>query len=132
MKKSKCILSWFLQIAIAVILAQTLYFKFTGHGESVVLFRELGMEPTGRLLIGSLELLAVILLLIRHSVAWGALLAWGLMSGAIVAHFTTLGWEGDRGVLGSLAVFCWIGASLILLIRYDELPFLKMDTADSS
>jgi putative oxidoreductase len=43
------IISWGLRIIAAVILLQTLYFKFTGHPESIALFTKLGMEPWGRI-----------------------------------------------------------------------------------
>jgi putative oxidoreductase len=36
---------WILRIIPALILLQTLYFKFTAHPESVRLFTEIGMEP---------------------------------------------------------------------------------------
>ncbi len=40
-------LSWTLQIVVATILAQTLYFKFTAAPESVYIFSTLGLEPVG-------------------------------------------------------------------------------------
>ena len=66
---SKNILSWALRLVAAVILLQTLFFKFTGSPESVAIFTELGMEPKGRILIGIIELITAVLLLIPQSVA---------------------------------------------------------------
>lgn len=55
---------WIAQIATAVILLQTLYFKFSAAPESVYLFTQVGMEPYGRIGIGVLELISGILLLV--------------------------------------------------------------------
>ena len=79
-------LTWILRLLAALIMLQTLYFKFTGHEESVQLFTTLGMEPWGRIGTGILELLAAIMILIPASVIPGALLASGLMVGAIFFH----------------------------------------------
>jgi len=124
--RSLKILSWILQIVAAVILAQTLFFKFSAAPESVQLFTELGMEPQGRILIGALELVAVLLLLLPASAQWGALLSIGLMSGAIIGHFTHLGWDGERAVLGLLAVIVWLASLGILILRRMSFPFIRM------
>ncbi|MEM9160463.1 MAG: DoxX family protein, partial [Verrucomicrobiota bacterium] len=83
----KNIISWIAQVVIAVIMGQTLFFKFTDAAETVELFAQLGMGAAGYKTIGFLELVACVLLLIRSSIIWGAILSWGLMSGAIMAHF---------------------------------------------
>jgi putative oxidoreductase len=102
----KTILSWILRLIAAVILLQTLYFKFTGHPESVELFTKLGVEPWGRIGTGIIELVASILLLVPATVFIGALLGVGLMAGAIVSHLTVIGIEskGDGGQLFYLAI----------------------------
>jgi hypothetical protein len=64
------ILSWILRIVAAAILAQTLFFKFTAHPDSVAIFTAIGMEPEGRILIGVLELIAAVLLLVPGTVAF--------------------------------------------------------------
>lgn len=94
----------------AAIMAQTLYFKFTAQSESVILFRKLNMEPTGRILIGILELIASILILIPKTRFAGAFLGFGLMSGAIFFHLTIIGIESnhDGGMLFLLAIIAWI------------------------
>lgn len=108
--KLKILLSWVLRIVAALILLQTLYFKFTGHPESVELFTKLGIEPWGRIGIGVIELIASILMLIPSTVFIGALLGGGLMTGAIVSHLTVLGIEskGDGGQLFMLAIIVLI------------------------
>ena len=115
---------WILQIICALILLQTLFFKFTAHPDSVQLFTELGMEPNGRILIGVLELIAGILLLIPGSAAYGAFLATGIMSGAIIGHITKLGFEGPRLSLGLLAIAVFIMSVSILIIRRKEIPII--------
>ena len=42
LSKAQTVLSWFLQLAVAVILLQTLFFKFTGAEESVYIFSAVG------------------------------------------------------------------------------------------
>ena len=95
----KNIISWLFRIAAAVILLQTLYFKFTAQPESVELFTKLGVEPWGRIGTGIIELIASILLLIPSTVFIGALLGMGLMAGAIASHLLVIGIEsqGDGG-----------------------------------
>ncbi|MGF1450760.1 MAG: DoxX family protein [Opitutales bacterium] len=117
------ILSWVAQVALAIILGQTLFFKFTDAPETVELFGQLGMGAFGYKLIGALELIACVLLLIPSSIAWGALLAWGLMSGAILAHVTRLGFEGEAGVLGSLAIAAWALSIFIMWVHRKSVPF---------
>ena len=104
--KLKSIGSWALRIVAALILLQTLYFKFTGHPESVALFTKLGVEPWGRIGTGVIELIAGILLLIPSTVFVGAFIGVGLMAGAIVSHLTVIGIEskGDGGQLFMLAI----------------------------
>ena len=122
--RTSSITSWIAQIVAIIIMGQTLYFKFSGASESVQLFSELEMEPEGRILIGILELVACILLMIPSSVTFGAMLGSGLMMGAIIGHFTHLGWEGERFQLGMLAVVVLVACSIILFIRRHTIPLL--------
>lgn len=102
----KNIISWALRIIAAVILFQTLYFKFTAHPESVELFTKLGVEPWGRIGTGIIELITGILLLIPATSIIGSFLGIGLMSGAILSHIAVIGIEskGDGGQLFILAI----------------------------
>lgn len=104
--KLKNIFDWMVRIVAAVILLQTLYFKFTAHPESVALFTKLGVEPWGRIGTGVMELITGILLLIPATAFIGALLGIGLMGGAILSHLTIIGIEsdGDGGQLFMLAL----------------------------
>ena len=120
------ILSWVLQVTVAVILLQTLFFKFTGAEESVYIFTTLGAEPWGRIGSGLVELIAAVLLLVPLTAPFGALLTMGLMVGAISSHLTVLGIEvrGDGGLLFALAVTAFVGSAIVLLIRRTQIPLL--------
>jgi len=98
-------LDWIVRLIAAGVLLQTLYFKFSGAPESVYIFTTLGVEPWGRIGSGVAELIASGLLLWSGTAGLGALLAAGVMLGAIVSHLTVLGIEvqGDRGLLFALA-----------------------------
>src|SRR6187399_1778250 len=104
--------SWVCRIAAAVILLQTLYFKFTGAEESVYIFTKVGLEPWGRYVSGVVELFAAILLLFPRTVAFGGSLAAGVMLGAIGSHLTKLGIavKDDGGLLFALAITVFICA----------------------
>ncbi len=119
---TKNILQWLLRIVAAVILFQSLYFKFTAHEESVTLFTMLQMEPWGRIGTGVLELVAGVLLLIPAFTAFGALMGIGLMSGAIFLHFTILGinYAGDP-LLFIYAVIAWICCIVLLLFNKQKI-----------
>jgi hypothetical protein len=120
--------SWVLQLIVAGILLQTLFFKFTGAAESVYIFSTLGAEPWGRIGSGVVELIAAILLLVPATTTVGAALALAVITGAIFSHLTVLGIDvrGDGGLLFSLAVTVFIASGLILLLRRDEIPFVGM------
>src|SRR5512147_2401710 len=104
--QKQLIFSWILRGIAAVILLQTLYFKFTGAEESVYIFSKLGAEPVGRIGSGIIELIASILLLTPSTVSIGAIVAMGTMAGAILGHLTVLGIDvkGDGGLLFALAI----------------------------
>jgi uncharacterized membrane protein YphA (DoxX/SURF4 family) len=118
----KNVVSWLLRIAAAVILLQTLYFKFTAHPESVELFTKLGVEPWGRIGTGVIELITGILLLIPATAFIGGFLGTGLMVGAIVSHLTVIGIEskGDGGQLFMLAIIVLVLSLLIQLIHKEQ------------
>jgi putative oxidoreductase len=119
-------LSWVLQIAVAVILLQTLFFKFTGAPESIYIFTTVGAEPWGRYGSGVMELIAAALLLIPGYAAIGALLSLGVGVGAVFSHLTVLGIDvqGDGGLLFGLACVVLVGSAIVLAIRRRELPIV--------
>lgn len=124
MKSYKIILV--LRIAVAIILIQTLRFKFTAHPDSVYIFETVGLEPYGRIGIGVLELIAGILLLIPKTIWAGALLTMGLIGGAIMMHLTQLGIEvkGDGGVLFYTAIITFLLSTIILYYYRKDIPII--------
>ena len=124
-----------LRIAVAIVLLQTLYFKFSAHPDSVHIFETVGMEPYGRIGIGVLELIASILILLPRTVWMGASLAFGIIAGAVGMHITLLGIEvnGDGGLLFYMALFVFIASGIILLYHKDDaLSFLNKVLGKSS
>jgi uncharacterized membrane protein YphA (DoxX/SURF4 family) len=114
---------WALRILAALILLQTLFFKFSGAEESVYIFSALGMEPWGRIGSGVLVLIASILILYPRTTFIGAALGAGLMGGAIFFHLTKLGIavRGDGGQLFIYALLVFISCVLLLIIYRKEL-----------
>jgi uncharacterized membrane protein YphA (DoxX/SURF4 family) len=112
------ILVWALRLIAAGILLQTLFFKFTAAPESVYIFSKLGIEPWGRIGSGIAELISVILLLIPRTTPFGALLAVGVMAGAILSHLTKLGIvvQNDGGELFLLALLVFVASSILVII----------------
>jgi uncharacterized membrane protein YphA (DoxX/SURF4 family) len=110
---------WILRIIPALIMLQTLFFKFTAADESVYIFSTLGVEPWGRIGTGIAELVASILILIPATTAFGAVIAIGIMTGALLSHVFILGIavRGDGGQLFLYALVTWI-CSLLLLGFY--------------
>lgn len=131
--KAFIITSWTLRGIAAVILLQTLFFKFTGAKESVYIFTTLGMEPWGRIGSGVAELIASILLLLPQTVVFGAILSLGVISGAIFFHLTKLGIAlplvDDHGELFALAVLVFVCSAVILIMHRDELPIVGRDAS---
>ncbi len=120
-----------LRIVIALILIQTLYFKFTAHPDSVYIFSSVGLEPIGRIGIGILELIAAILILTPVTIWVGALLTIGLMSGAVIMHLTQIGIEvnNDGGNLFGMAVLVLLLSIITLWTNRFKLPFIKSKAA---
>jgi hypothetical protein len=116
--RSFMIASWGLRAIAAIILLQTLFFKFTGAKESVYIFTTVGMEPWGRIGSGVVELIASILLLVPTTVVFGA----------IFFHLTKLGIAlpavGDHGELFALAVTVFVCSLAVLAMHRQELPLI--------
>jgi hypothetical protein len=126
LSRTATIVSWVAQIIVAAILAQTLFFKFTGAAESRYIFSTLGIEPWGRYASGVAELIAVMLLLNPRTAALGGLLAMGVISGAILSHLAKLGIEvqGDGGLLFGLACLVFVASAVVLFLRRGDLPIV--------
>ncbi|MEP6913700.1 MAG: DoxX family membrane protein [bacterium] len=126
--KALNIIDWLLRIAVAVILLQTLFFKFTGAKESVYIFTTLGAEPWGRIGSGVVELIASVLILVPRTAVLGAILALVTICGAIFAHLTKLGISipavDDHGELFALAVLVFVGSLVILYLHRGQIPIV--------
>ncbi len=120
------VVSWVLRITAAIILLQTLFFKFTAAPESVYIFTKVGAEPWGRIGSGVVELIAAILILTPWFTCLGSLLAMVVMAGAIFSHLTVLGIEvqGDKGLLFALALIVFLCSTANLLLHRSEIPVI--------
>jgi uncharacterized membrane protein YphA (DoxX/SURF4 family) len=119
---------WALRIIAAVIMLQTLYFKFSAAPESVYIFSTIGLEPWGRIGIGVLELIASLLILYPRTTAFGAVMGIGVMSGAIFYHLTKLGLVvmNDGGQLFAYALIVFLSCAwLAIIYRNDILNLIK-------
>ena len=117
-----------LRIIVAIILIQTLRFKFSAHPDSVYIFEKAGLEPYGRLGIGVLELIAGVLLLIPKTVWMGATLTLGVIGGAIFMHITELGIQvnNDGGVLFTTALVTFVLSIIILYLYRKDIPLINV------
>lgn len=122
MNKLLKITTMILRVAAAIILLQTLYFKFTAQPESVELFTKLGVEPWGRIGTGIIELVTSILLLIPSTVFIGALLGVCLMIGAVLSHLLVIGIQsqGDGGQLFVLAILVLFICTRLLFLYKEQ------------
>jgi putative oxidoreductase len=134
------IFSWVCRVVAAIILLQTLFFKFTAAPESVYIFTKLGtfiheyvpltsigaLEVSGRIGSGMMELISAVLLLTPRFVWAGAVLAMAATGGAIVSHFTFLGIEvqGDKGLLFFLAIAVFVTSAIALFLHRMQIPVL--------
>ena len=131
LSRAQTVLSWFLQLVVAGILLQTLFFKFTGAEESVYIFSTVGrflnvagVEPSGRIGSGVLELIASLLLIVPATASIGAILTMGVMAGAILSHLVILGIDvkGDGGLLFGLALTAFVASAIVLALRRAQIP----------
>jgi putative oxidoreductase len=138
--KGVIIFDWVCRAIAAVILLQTLFFKFNAAPESVYIFTKVGglvhaslafisipmAEKFGRLGSGVMELIAGISLIAPRYVWAGALLAMTATFGAIATHLTVLGIDvlGDRGLLFGLAITVFVTSAIALYIHRTDIPGL--------
>ncbi|MFD2890731.1 DoxX family protein [Flavobacterium chuncheonense] len=118
---------WLLRIVPAIIMLQTLHFKFTAAPESISIFEPIKLEPHGRIATGIFELIAAILLLIPTISIYGAVLGLLIMIGAILSHLFILEIEilNDNGSLFMLACLTFICCSAILFAERNKISIFK-------
>ena len=120
--QTKNVISWMLRLVVAVILLQTLYYKFTAHPDSVHIFSALGVEPYGRIGLGIIELITAVLVLMPRTQLYGMVLSLGIIFGAIFSHLLVLGVnvQNDGGGLFTLAIIVLIACAGYLIMHKDE------------
>ncbi len=124
---------WILQLVAVIILVMEAIPKLTGATECQAMFTALGMEPSGRVITGILEITAALLLLLPNSTSYGAVLASGLMCGAIIAHFTRLGVHGHHLTMIIEASIVLVISITIMYLRRHKLSIIgRMFAKDSS
>ncbi len=107
----KQLITWIFRLVPAIIMGQTLFFKFTGSAESRELFTTLlektlghgSWEAFARVGMGMMELLAIVLLLTPKWSLRGAFLTIFLMAGALLSHALFLGFDGSYRELSVMA-----------------------------
>jgi len=122
----KTIITKIAAILIALIMLQTLFYKFTAAPESVYVFNKVGLGAIGRIGIGIIELITAILLVNKKTIILGSILSIGVISGAIFFHLTILGIEvmHDKGLLFYLAMIVFVLSVLIIVINKKEVILL--------
>lgn len=112
-----------MSVLAAILLIQSLFFKFTGAQESMYIFNQLGMEPYGRIGTGIAELIIAVLLIVPKTSLVGAVLAIGVIGGAILSHLFILGIEvqDDGGLLFGLALIIFISCAISILLQRKKL-----------
>ncbi|MDX1344076.1 MAG: hypothetical protein R3227_17020 [Reinekea sp.] len=141
-------LTWIPAIYIAFVFIQSLFFKFTGSEETVIIFSTIGtwmgsigfpdrlagyFAQYGGIGVGSVELIASMLVLWPRTRFYGAAVALLVISGAIFFHlFTPLGvnrivdaaGNTDGGVLFMMACGVWLCAAFLIGSEFGK----KQDT----
>jgi len=119
---------WSLKILAALILLQTLYYKFSGAPESIYIFQTLGLEPYGRIGLGIIEFITALFILVPKTTSIGAIIGAGIMLGAISSHIFVLGIEvnNDGGALFVLALITFACCCILIIAKKDEIiNFIK-------
>ena len=118
MKTIKPYLRWIPNVIAAIILLQTLAFKFTAAPESVALFTQLNLlglgETIPRIGTGIVELIVSGLFFVRRSEKFAAIGAIGLMAGALFFHATILGFGGPNLPLIIMAIIVIAMSGIVL------------------
>jgi hypothetical protein len=119
-------ISWLCCLIAALVMIETLFFKFTGASESIYIFKKMGTEPWWRWGQGIWELLASICLLTPRFKWAGGILGTGAMLAAILSHLTWLGFsvQGDHGLLFGMAIISFTACFTVLMLHRHEIPFV--------
>lgn len=115
----------FLRFPLALVFLAAGVAKFGFDPSAGDIFVRLGMEPAGRWIIGGLEVLTAVLLLVPRSAATGAILGWGVMTGALIAHATDLGVSGRFGVMTLVSLALWCGCALLIFALRGQIESVR-------
>jgi uncharacterized membrane protein YphA (DoxX/SURF4 family) len=134
MDRALKLLAWLPALYIAWVLLWYEQYKLTGNEGSVFLFTTLtdwlflhGHEKAMRLAVASAEIAASLLVLVPATRLYGALLALGIMTGAIFFHLVSpLGIDpyDDGAALFIRACCSWVSAAFIVVVYRHELAAL--------
>jgi len=119
LKPAQRSISWVLQLVIVSILGYASFLKLSDDPVEVELFTMLGMESTGRYIIGFIEAAACVLLLLPNAAVHGAILTFGVMLGAMIAHCSKIGFEGMTPLAAILLV---VSSLVIIYLRRKQIP----------
>lgn len=111
---------WAFRLIAAAILIYVGYLKLSMNPHDVEIFTKLEMEPHGRIIIGFIEL-ASGLLLLSPQAALGGLFGVGVMSGAIIAHATVLGFSIPHVPLLALVL---ASCAVVVIAKRRDLPII--------
>jgi len=113
------------RVIVAIILAQTLPFKYMGDEESVWIFTQINMEPWGRYMIAIFETIAVIFLISRYYII-GAIISLSIITTANFLHIVKLGIiiQNDGGLLFALSIIVVV-CSLWIVVFWNQERTLK-------
>lgn len=128
--KIKNIISCILRLVVAIILLQTLYYKFTAHPDSVYIFSKLEIEPWGRISLGVIELITAFLIIVPKTKTIGLLISFFIIIGAVFAHLKVLGINvsNDGGGLFTLASIILISDIIYFIINKNDFKSVLKNT----
>lgn len=107
-------MGWVLTVLLAFVFLGSSFGKLTGSASTVQMAATWGVDSTNLKIIGTIELLSIILFIIPRTGLLGTLLLVAFMGGAIATHV-----EHYLPLLGPVIISCvvWITA----IVRFSEL-----------
>jgi hypothetical protein len=84
--KTRNIINWVLAGIIAIIFIGSALGKLTGNAEAIKMASEIGLDAQTYLILGVVEIIAVLLFLIPRTAVIGTLLLVAYLGGAIASH----------------------------------------------
>lgn len=112
--KTRNIINWVLAGLVAFIFIGSAFGKISGAEESIKMAESIGLDANTFLMLGIIEVIAVILFLVPRTGIIGFLLLVAYMGGAIATHL-----EHEQSIMAPaiIAAFVWIVGA----VRFPEL-----------